>query len=96
MNSTYPHTSISTYSEARQAAFRRLVLTRRLDSLQREIGLLEGKISTLRRFGLEHEADLLLEDLVKAQQLIRRIAHGLEAGDDLVATLAPRMLTWAA
>lgn len=88
--------NICTYSEARQAAFRSLVLTRRLDSLQREIGLLEGKISTLRRLGLEPEADLLLEDLAKAQQLSGRITRGLEAGEGLVATLAPRMLTWAA
>lgn len=88
--------NIYAYGEARQAAFRRLVLTRRLDSLQREVGLLEGKISTLRRFGLELEADLLLEDLAKAQQLIRRITHGLETGEDPVATLAPTLLSWAA
>lgn len=87
---------ISTYSQARQAAFRHLVLTRRLEVLQREAQLLEGKISTLRRFGLEPEADLLTEDLVENQQLVRRITHGLAAGDDLVATLAPQLLAWVA
>ena len=86
----------TTYNEARQTAFRCLVLTRRLELLRQEAQILGEKISTLRHFGLELEADLLLEDLVKAQQLTRRIAHGLEVGDDLVATLAPRMLAWAA
>lgn len=87
---------ISTYSEARQAAFRHLVLTRRLEGLQREAQLLEGKISTLRRFGLDPEADLLTEDLVENQQLVRRITQSLAAGDDLVATLAPQLLAWVA
>lgn len=87
---------ISTYGEARQAAFRRLVLSRRLEGLQLEAKLLEGKISTLRRFGLELEADLLMEDLAKNQQLSRWITHGLEAGEDLVATLAPALRSWAA
>lgn len=88
--------NICTYGHARQTAFRRLVLTRRLLSLQWEVGLLEGKISTLRSFGLEPEADLLSEDLVEAQRLISRITRGLEAGDDLVATLAPQLLAWVA
>lgn len=88
--------NICTYGEARQAAFRRLVLTRRLAGLQREAQLLEGKISSLRHFGMELEADLLKEDLVRAQQLARRIVHGLEAGEDLVATLAPGLAAWAA
>ena len=88
--------NICTYDEARQAAFRRLVLTRRLEGLQREAQLLEGKISFLRRFGMDLEADLLEEDLVRAQQFARRIVHGLEAGEDLVATLAPGLVAWAA
>lgn len=87
---------ITTYGEARQAAFRRLVLTRRLEGLKREALLLEGKITTLRHFGLEHEADLLGEDLLKGQQLARRITYCLEAGVDLVTTLAPALHFWAA
>lgn len=87
--------NICTYGEARQAAFRRLVLTRGLKGLQREAQLLEGKISSLRYFGMDLEADLLEEDLVRAQQLSHRIVHGLEVGEDLVATMAPRMLAWA-
>jgi hypothetical protein len=37
-----------------------------------------------------------MEDLALNQQLSRRITHGLEAGEDLVATLAPTLRSWAA
>lgn len=87
---------ISTYGEARQAAFRRSVLMRRLEGLQQEAQLLERKISTLLSFGLELEADLLKEDLTRAKLLIHRITYGREASEDLVATLAPQLLAWVA
>jgi hypothetical protein len=86
---------ITTYSEARQASFRRLVLSRHLECLRQEAESLERKIGSLLHFGLQVEADLLEVDLHHVHELITRYQTGIDAGADLVATIAPRMLAWA-
>lgn len=95
MQSNHVHTSISTYGEARHAAFCRKALENRLRALQGRAEDLTRKIAFLSHCGMEAEVELLSDQFDQMQVRIREHKAALDAGADLVATIAPRMLAWA-
>lgn len=59
MNSNQAHISITTYGEARHAAFCRKAVENRLRALQEQAEDLSRKIAFLAHFGMEAEFELL-------------------------------------
>ena len=95
MNNNHIHTSITTYGEARHAAFCRNALENRLRALKNQAEDLSRKITFLSHCGMESEVELLSLQFDQVQARIREHKAALDAGADLVATIAPRMLAWA-
>lgn len=95
MNSNYVHANISTYGEARHAAFCRNALENRLRALQGQAEDLSRKIAFLSHCGMETEVEMLSAQFDQVQLRIQEHKAALDAGADLVATIAPRMLAWA-
>lgn len=88
------NTNISSYSEARQAGFRRRVLQARLHRLEEEITILLGDIALLECLGLPDAAEMIEVRLETLTREALRHRRALEDRTPLAEVVSPR-IAWA-